>query len=74
MRTRELGGSGISVGPLAFGGDVSGWTADEATSFRLLDASVDAGFNLIDTADVKRCDGQEMRREPQELTARQGRH
>jgi aryl-alcohol dehydrogenase-like predicted oxidoreductase len=52
MRTRKLGGSGIQIGPLAFGGNVFGWTADEATSFRLLDASVDAGFNLIDTADV----------------------
>src|SRR5437660_4594518 len=52
MGTRELGGSGIRVGPLAFGGNVFGWTADEATSFRLLDAFVDAGFNLIDTADV----------------------
>jgi len=38
--------------PLAFGGNVFGWTADEAMSFRLLDAFVDAGFNLIDTADV----------------------
>src|SRR4051812_12757374 len=52
MRTRKLGGSGIQVGPLAFGGNVFGWTADEATSFRLLDAFVAAGFNLIDTADV----------------------
>jgi aryl-alcohol dehydrogenase-like predicted oxidoreductase len=38
--------------PLVFGGNVLGWTADEATSFRLLDAFVDAGFNLIDTADI----------------------
>src|SRR4051812_24380037 len=52
MRTRKLGNSGIQVGPLAFGGNVFGWTADEATSFRLLDAAVDAGFTLIDTADV----------------------
>src|SRR4051812_36215190 len=52
MRTRSLGGSGIQVGPLAFGGNVFGWTADEAASFRLLDAFVDAGFTLIDTADV----------------------
>jgi len=35
---------------LAFGGNVFGWTADEPTSFQLLDAFVDAGFNLIDTA------------------------
>src|SRR4051812_20808051 len=52
MRMRKLGGSGIQIGPLAFGGNVFGWTADEATSFRLLDACVGAGFNLIDTADV----------------------
>jgi aryl-alcohol dehydrogenase-like predicted oxidoreductase len=49
---RKLGGSGIQIGPLAFGGNVFGWTADEATSFRLLDACVEAGFNLIDTADI----------------------
>src|SRR3954463_11880099 len=52
MTRRRLGQDGIEVGPLAFGGNVFGWTADEATSFRLLDAFVDAGFNLIDTADV----------------------
>lgn len=50
--TRSLGRSGIQVAPLAFGGNVFGWTVDEAQSFRLLDAWVDAGFNLIDTADV----------------------
>jgi aryl-alcohol dehydrogenase-like predicted oxidoreductase len=37
---------------LCFGGNVFGWTVDEATSFRLLDAWLDAGFNFIDTADV----------------------
>jgi aryl-alcohol dehydrogenase-like predicted oxidoreductase len=52
MQMRPLGRSGLSVAPLAFGGNVFGWTADEATSFSLLDAFVDAGFNLIDTADV----------------------
>jgi aryl-alcohol dehydrogenase-like predicted oxidoreductase len=52
MQQRPLGGSGLTVAPLAFGGNVFGWTADEATSFRLLDAFVDDGFNLIDTADV----------------------
>lgn len=52
MEFRPLGRSGIRVAPLAFGGNVFGWTADEATSFRLLDTFVDAGFNLIDTADV----------------------
>ena len=52
MQTRQLGRSGIAVAPLAFGGNVFGWTVDEAMSFRLLDAFVAAGFNLIDTADV----------------------
>ena len=52
MEMRPLGRSGIRVAPIAFGGNVFGWTADEATSFRLLDAFVDAGFNLVDTADV----------------------
>jgi aryl-alcohol dehydrogenase-like predicted oxidoreductase len=49
---REIGDSGIEVVPLAFGGNVFGWTIDEPTSFRLLDAFVDRGFDLIDTADV----------------------
>jgi len=52
MQLRALGRSGLQVAPLAFGGNVFGWTADEATSFELLDAFVDAGFNLVDTADV----------------------
>jgi len=52
MQTRELGRSGLQVSPLCFGGNVFGWTADERTSFSLLDAWVDAGFNFIDTADV----------------------
>ena len=52
MERRALGSSGLSVAPLAFGGNVFGWTADEATSFKLLDRFVDEGFNLIDTADV----------------------
>ncbi|NRF70421.1 aldo/keto reductase [Aquincola sp. S2] len=52
MQMRPLGRSGLHTAPLAFGGNVFGWTADEATSFWLLDAFVDAGFNLIDTADV----------------------
>lgn len=38
------------MAPLALGGNVFGWTADEATSFQVLDAFVEAGFNLIDTA------------------------
>ncbi|HEX3140466.1 MAG TPA: aldo/keto reductase [Rhizobacter sp.] len=49
---RPLGRSALQVSPLALGGNVFGWTADERTSFQLLDAWVDAGFNLIDTADV----------------------
>ena len=52
MRKRRLGNSGLEIAPLAFGGNVFGWTADERTSFKLLDAFVAAGFNLIDTADV----------------------
>jgi len=52
MRRRSLGNSGLEVAPLAFGGNVFGWTVDERTSFRLLDAFVAAGFNLIDTADA----------------------
>jgi aryl-alcohol dehydrogenase-like predicted oxidoreductase len=52
MQLRPLGRSGLRVAPLAFGGNVFGWTADEATSFKLLDAFVDGGFNLVDTADV----------------------
>lgn len=52
MKRRILGNSGLEIAPLAFGGNVFGWTADERTSFRLLDAFVAAGFNLIDTADA----------------------
>ena len=52
MEKRKLGKSGIEIAPIAFGGNVFGWTADEATSHRLLDAFVDAGFSFVDTADV----------------------
>ena len=52
MKKRKLGNSGLEVFPLALGGNVFGWTADEAISFRVLDAFVDSGFNFIDTADV----------------------
>ncbi|CAN5324956.1 aldo/keto reductase [soil metagenome] len=52
MNHRPLGRSGLSIAPLVFGGNVFGWTADEATSHRLLDTFVDGGFNAIDTADV----------------------
>lgn len=51
MERRQLGRSSLQIAPLVFGGNVFGWTADEATSFSLLDAFVDAGFNTIDTAD-----------------------
>lgn len=49
---RPLGRSGIEIAPLVFGGNVFGWTADEATSFSLLDAFMDAGFNAVDTAEA----------------------
>jgi aryl-alcohol dehydrogenase-like predicted oxidoreductase len=52
MQTRPLGRSGLNIPPLCFGGNVFGWTADKATSQRLLDALVDNGLNFIDTADV----------------------
>ena len=52
MDMRPLGRSGLQVSPLCFGGNVFGWTVDEALSFRMLDAWVDAGFNFVDTADV----------------------
>ena len=52
MQMRPLGKSPLTVAPLALGGNVFGWSADEAQSFKLLDGFVDAGFNLIDTADV----------------------
>jgi len=52
MNHRELGRSGLQVSTLCFGGNVFGWTVDEATSFQLLDAWVDAGMNFVDTADV----------------------
>lgn len=52
MERRELGASGIHIAPLMLGGNVFGWTADEATSHRLLDQFIDAGLNAIDTADA----------------------
>jgi aryl-alcohol dehydrogenase-like predicted oxidoreductase len=51
MIRRRLGRSALETAPIAFGGNVFGWTVDEPVSFALLDAFVDAGFNLIDTAD-----------------------
>ncbi len=50
VKRRPLGRSGIDVAPLALGGNVFGWTADEPTSFAILDRFVDLGFDLIDTA------------------------
>ncbi|MGI4981977.1 MAG: aldo/keto reductase, partial [Janthinobacterium lividum] len=49
---RPLGTSELQVSPLVFGGNVFGWTIDEATSFSILDALADTGINFIDTADV----------------------
>ncbi|MFF4357042.1 aldo/keto reductase [Streptomyces sp. NPDC001604] len=48
---RKLGSSGLEVFPLSLGGNVFGWTADEATSFAVLDAYAAAGGNFVDTAD-----------------------
>ena len=52
MQDRPLGFSGLKVPPVVLGGNVFGWTADEATSFAVLDAAFDAGLRAIDTADV----------------------
>jgi aryl-alcohol dehydrogenase-like predicted oxidoreductase len=52
MKLRPIGRSGLAVAPLAFGGNVFGWTVDEPTAFELLDAFTDAGLDLIDTADA----------------------
>jgi len=52
MNYRKLGHTGLDVAPLAFGGNVFGWTLDEAASFRMLDELAEKGLNFIDTADV----------------------
>ncbi len=52
MQKRTLGNSGLAVSTLCFGGNVFGWTADQAQSFKLLDALMESGCNFIDTADV----------------------
>lgn len=52
MQRTPFGRTSLSVSNICFGGNVFGWTADEATSFKLLDAFVAAGGNFIDTADV----------------------
>ncbi|MEV0638994.1 aldo/keto reductase [Streptomyces sp. NPDC050619] len=48
---RKLGSSDLEVFPLSLGGNVFGWTADEAESFAVLDAYTAAGGNFVDTAD-----------------------
>ncbi len=50
MKKRKIGNTDIEIAPLIFGGNVFGWTANEETSFRLLDDFFDKGFNTIDTA------------------------
>ena len=52
VEKRPLGQSGIEVATLALGGNVFGWTADEATSFDILDTFVAEGGNMVDSADV----------------------
>jgi aryl-alcohol dehydrogenase-like predicted oxidoreductase len=52
MQKRELGKSGLHIAPVMLGGNVFGWTANESSSFRVLDAFVAGGLDAIDTADV----------------------
>jgi aryl-alcohol dehydrogenase-like predicted oxidoreductase len=52
MQKRTLGNTGIKVASLMLGGNVFGWSADQATSFRILDAFVDRGYGFVDTADM----------------------
>jgi len=52
MEKRKLGKSDLEFAPLALGGNVFGWTIDQAASFKILDAFAGAGFDFIDTADV----------------------
>jgi len=52
MEKREIGSSGIKVSPFCLGSNVFGWTIDEKQSLAILDSFVDAGLDLIDTADV----------------------
>ncbi|HEY2024129.1 aldo/keto reductase [Paraburkholderia sp.] len=52
MHLHTIGTSNLQVAPLVFGGNVFGWTADERTSFSILDAFVDHGLNFVDTADA----------------------
>jgi aryl-alcohol dehydrogenase-like predicted oxidoreductase len=52
MEKRRVGNSELMIAPIVLGGNVLGWTADEATSLKILDAFIDGGFNAIDTADT----------------------
>jgi aryl-alcohol dehydrogenase-like predicted oxidoreductase len=52
MKLRKLGTTDLEIAPLVLGGNVFGWTADRETSFAIMDAFLEAGFNAIDTADV----------------------
>ena len=52
VKKKKIGNTQLEVAPLAFGGNVFGWTIDQPTSFELLDSFVDSGLNLLDTADV----------------------
>ena len=52
MERRKIGRSALESSTIVFGGNVLGWTVDQAQGFRILDAFVDAGFNAIDTADT----------------------
>jgi aryl-alcohol dehydrogenase-like predicted oxidoreductase len=52
MQMRTLGALGIPVSPIMLGGNVFGWTIDQAQSFAVLDRFVERGFNFIDTADM----------------------
>ena len=52
MKKRALGRSGLEIAPLVFGGNVFGWTVDEARAASLLDRFVEGGLGAIDTADV----------------------
>jgi aryl-alcohol dehydrogenase-like predicted oxidoreductase len=52
MNKRKLGKTGMEIAPLVFGGNIFGWTVDQAASFKVLDAFVEAGFNSVDTADA----------------------
>jgi len=67
MQKRRLGNTDLEVAPIAFGGNVFGWTIDQDKSFEIIDEFIGAGFNLIDTANnysywVKGNDGGESER------------